>query len=703
MVLEHHGKDRSQVYITNIVACREAGGGTPPKKAIQCCAPRAKLEIRKRQPRTILALGNTAAQSILQSRTGITGLRVGPPKSSPEYPDVAIIPTFHPAACLRQSDNFPHLVKDFGKINWTDNSTWSPPAYRVFDDPQEAYEALQQLIAHEQEEMVIDIEVGIEKDTDFNHPDQYEMLCVGIGYAKGKVAVIGEEAFKDQKVQKLFGQLLRLKKWVAHNGKFDLAGVRPYTRGKPVLAFDTMLAHYVLDERAGIHGLKYLAVERLGAPQYDDEVKRYVGPRDSYAVVPRDILYRYNAYDVACTWDLWEILSKELDEAELRHVHDFLCDASQMLMDVERDGLTVDIPYLDHQTDNYLTELEGLEEALSPWVKNPRSPKQVKEALAELKCPVESTNEETLKKILENRKWGEETHQFVGTLLEHRKEQKLYGTYIKGIRKRLYRGRVHPTFLLHGTTSGRLACRNPNMQNIPRESSIRDQFVPSPGHIFIQADYAQAELRVVAYLARDEYLRSVFNEGRDLHGEVAERFFGPGWTKEQRVRAKAVVFGLTYGREAYSLAQEFKIPESEAKGYLDEFFQVIPDTVRWRKQIEETVLHKQEDLVTPFGRRRRFWLITRDNQKDVLKEAYSFLPQSTASDICLSAAIRLNRMGMSIRNIVHDSILVECDPRDSDEVASTMTEVMTAVATEKFGDYVRFEADVNIGNSWGKV
>ncbi len=702
LVLAHNGIDRSEAYIDNICACRPANNDTPSKKAIQCCWPRIKSEIQKREPDTILCLGNTAAQTILDTRTGITQLRVGTAKKSSIFPTANIIATFHPAACLRQSDLFPHMVNDIGKVNYVNKLNWQPPVFRVFNDPQEAVLALRE-IRTKYQELVLDIEVGIEKDTDFGHPENYDFLCLGFGYAKGKVAVIGEDACDDERVREEIALLFKdqTKKWICHNGKFDLAGVSIFGRAK--LFFDTMVANYVLDERAGIHGLKYIAVELLGAPKYDDEIKRYVGKGDSYAVVPKDILYKYNAYDVACTWDLYEHHSKELDRVGQRSVHDFLCEASNMLMGVEMAGIQIDEAYLDELTESYLEVLDQLVDNLKPWVKNPRSPKQVKEAFEEMGKNVDSTNIETLEFLLATSDSESELYKFVQLMIKHRREQKLYGTYVKGIRKRLYRGRVHPTFLIHGTTSGRLSCRNPNLQNIPRESSIRRQFIPGRGNIFVQADYAQAELRVIAYLAKDDYLRSVFNEGRDIHGEVAERFYGPGWTKEQRVRAKAVVFGLAYGREAKSIADEFDIPYAEASRFVNAFFEVIPQTVAWRESIKEKVLHAQEDLITPFGRRRRFWLITKDNTMDTLKEAYSFLPQSTASDICLSAAIEMDKRGIPLRNLVHDSILAEVPEEEGEDVAGLMEEIMEEVALIKMGDFVKFKAESKIGCNWGEV
>jgi DNA polymerase-1 len=378
-----------------------------------------------------------------------------------------------------------------------------------------------------------------------------------------------------------------------------------------------------------------------------------------------------------------------------------LVRASGTLMDAELAGVRVNLEYIDQMSEEFQGILGGLDKQLVQWVENARSPLQVKKALAELGVTVSSTNIETLQN-LQRLSPKSEVQDFVRLLMEHRRYAKLYGTYVKGILRRLHKGHVHPTFLLHGTTTGRLACRNPNLQNVPRDSSMRRMFIPDEGKTFVQADYKGAELRVMACEARDDYLRQLFADDRDIHNEIATRFFGPNFTKDQRVRAKAVVFGLSYGREEYSIAQEFRIPVQEAKRYIDTFFSLIPQVQAWRDGIREQILHGEDDLTTAFGRHRHIWLVTNDNRNDVVKEGLAFVPQSTASDICLSAAMVLHeKYGLDIRLLVHDSILVETD--HPVEVERIMHEVMPEVAKEVYSDFVPFPVDVSIGDSWGDV
>ena len=708
MLLQHSGLEREEVFITNVCLCRPRSNANPPKQAIRSCKDRLDSEIVDREPKTIVSLGNFASRAILGTSTGITKLRVGPPKDSYRFPGVRVVATYHPAASLYNQAVFPDIVTDFGKIKGVGNvsANWVQPNFKVFDDPSEACAALNELLHRDDlDRVAIDIEVGIEKDISFAHPDRYRLLCVGLSYSNETAIVIGERACDSEDVLDVLGRILEVKKLVAQNGKFDLQGLWKIGHGR--LFFDTMLAHYALDERRGIHSLGQMGIEYLGAPSWKDEIDRYLGPSKNYADIPRESLYKYNAYDVVVTFRLMTLFEKQLEEAKLTGVHDFLVRSSDTLMHMERNGIQVDLDYLIDLEDEYKIRLAALERELLEWVDNPRSPKQVKEALQALGVRTDTTNVEVLTSLQERSSFHSDSslHDFVSYMLTYRKEHKLYGTYIKGTRTRVYNGRIYPSFLLHGTVTGRLSSRNPNIQNVPRGSIIRRLYVSGPGKIFVQADFKQAELRVVCGLSQDTYLHDVFADvTRDIHGEVATRFYGPNWTKEQRVRAKAIVFGIIYGREAYSLAAEYHMSGNEAQNYINQFFRLIPNVVEWIDNLEKQVL-EGHDLVSPFGRHRRFWLITNMNRKSILKEARAFLPQSTASDLTLESANRLAEQGYSeyLRFPVHDSLVLEVPEDEVQEVIQATRNTMEEVGHELFDGYVEFPVDVSTGTNWGDL
>jgi uracil-DNA glycosylase family 4 len=708
-VLDHYGIERRSAVVTNAALCRPRDGGAPPASAIAACRPRLLDDLAEADQ--VLALGNVAARSLLQTTAGITKLRVGPPR---EWNGKSLVTTFHPAACLRNGDFFPSLLNDAGKLV-REQPAWEPPSFVVVDEEQQALEAIAQLHTLT-DRLVVDIECGIEKDSSFDHPNEYEMLCVGVQYAKKQAIVFGENSLTE-KVWAAMKDLFNAKKLIAQNGKFDFEGLYRYL-GRLRLWFDTMLAHYCLDERPGNHGLKYLAVELLGAPEYDRELAQYLGPGKNYGNIPRPVLYRYNAYDVDCTWELCDLFETELERLDLRKLHDFLVSASNELMFLELNGIKFDAQWNSKLADQYIELLSEMEEVLDGLVDkdydksggiNPRSPKQLQALFGDHNIRLKDTTADTLEALLarlDAQRHGN-VARFVGKLLEHRREAKRYGTYVKGLRRRMYRGRIFTTYLLHGSTSGRLASRNPNLQNIVRDDDIRRQFrVTRDGNVLVQLDYGQAEGRVMTTLAQDSYLRSIFiDPTRDLFTELGKKLYDKdGLTENERVRVKAYFYGLGYGREAFSIAAEYGWSVREAERDVAAFKHLIPGVTAWQERVQQRVLSGR-DLITTFGRHRRFTLITRENRNDVLKEALSFLPQSTASDICLRALIdaRPKLVGLGhIRLTIHDAITAECPIENLFQVTEILRTSMVGSGAQ-WTDYVPFVVDAKIGESWGDL
>lgn len=721
-VLEHHNIAREDVTLTNAVLCRPPDNDLKPHKgAVGYCSKRLASDLAGTE--RALALGNTAAQVLLGTTRNITALRIGPPKPSRLVDGLEVVASFHPAYCLRSGDNFPSLVKDVGKLRHIPIH-WEPPQYVVATEVDQAVGYLTQLIDRtELEELVVDIETGIDKENSYDHPNHYQMLCVGICYAKGKAVVIGEEPLKDKGVLDLLRKLLSSRKLVEQNGKFDNSGLYPLL-GDIRTWFDTMLASYCIDERPGNHGLKQNVTEILGMPDYEAEIQKYlgVGKQKNYATIPRPILYKYNAYDVVGTWDLKEHYIVELDRLGLRGLHDFLVAAANELKFLELNGIKIDRQWNLQLSQEYLETLADLEEKMDLFLPegavydkrggiNPRSWQQLLNFFHDNNIMIKDTTKDTLEALYDQREKLQLQSfivSFLELLLQHRKEAKAYGTYVKGIASRLYRGRVYTTYSLHGTTSGRLASRNPNLQNIIRNNKIKKQFIVSkPENVFVGADYKQAEGRVICTLAQDEYLRKIFSDpdadlftslGRDLYGR-SEKL-----SKDERVRVKAYFYGLGYGREAYSIAKEWGMSVREAEEGLTAFMDIIPNVRDWQLQVQQSILDG-EDLVTSFGRRRRFQLITKENRKDVLKEGLSFLPQSTSSDICLSAFIRLRPMlrGRAfIRLTIHDALYAECAEEHKEEVGDILRSVMVEEGA-KWTDYVPFAVDLSYGKSWGEM
>lgn len=269
--------------------------------------------------------------------------------------------------------------------------------------------------------------------------------------------------------------LPQFKKAIYHNGKFDIRVMNRYFDLKLVNWFDTMLAHHVLNHAAGDHKLKTLARRLLGAAEWEADLKKYTQKGGHYENIPANLLVRYNGFDVYWTYKLYELFAP-LIEADDNNIMAFNLEmaAADFLLDVETYG----IPFDDEYADFFKIAQEGrARRALNRIHRitgegfNPNSPAQVKKFIWE-RWDVElgSTDEDSLGELLKIRP---EADQFVGDLLILRKAKKVVSTYIDGWWKHERNGRVHPTFHVHGTTTGRLSSSSPNAQNVPRDKTIR--------------------------------------------------------------------------------------------------------------------------------------------------------------------------------------------------------------------------------------
>lgn len=711
-VLNHHGVERSEVMITNVCLCRPEANADPPKTAIAACEPRLSAEIAASGAHTILAVGKVAAHALLEEGKGtMKKLRVGPAKPYKRNSDVKVITTWHPAYCLRSPDSFPDFVFDFGKLKDKGVNDWVEPEFRVYDDPVSATRIMQELGARF-DRFVLDIECGVEKDASFIHPSEYPLLCLGIAFAPKRAVVLGENAVNSPGFGDVLRPILSKTRLIAHNGKFDLAGLRNLV-GPQQLWFDTMLASNCLDERPGHHGLKQLSIEKLGAPDYEQAIKKFIPRSGNYGDIPRSILYKYNAYDVVCTWDLMELFLSEMSADDLKK-NEFITQAANTLIELELAGLTFDLKYNKELYEQFTIEIEQIEKELCDIIGyqiNPRSVPQVQAYYQSQGLILPTTSYDFLKALSE--KLDGEPLAFTEKLLHHRKRAKLFGTYVKGLAKRVsWNGKVYTTYLLHGTTSGRLSSRDPNLQNVVRDKPIRNQFTAEhQNNLLVQLDYKQAEGRVIATLAQDEYLRGIFNDAeRDIFNELCNDIFGVGkWDKENRVAMKSIFYGNAYGRGPLSITKELNlqgltITEDETRKLMREFNALIPGVISWQAKIKHQVL-SGDDLTTPFGRRRSFWLITDKNRTDVLNEALSFLPQSIASDICLRALINVQPLLSEIatmRLTIHDALVFECAKGDVDRATEIVRSEMLKSA-EEFTTYVPFAVDQTVGFRWGEL
>lgn len=313
------------------------------------------------------------------------------------------------------------------------------------------------------------------------------MIC--IAFAQGKYAVALEtnpdnnDPFTmDIKLEWLRSLLPKIEKPIFHNGKFDIQVIESNTGVRMPNWFDTMLAHHVLNHAAREHGLKPVCKRYFNAPDWEADIKQWIkGQSKDYSVIPYNVLSRYNCYDVLWTYRLWQKLSVEIESDEQAQMAFYLeMQMAEFLSDVEAVG----IPFSGREADSldavysnqaHLASLR-LGHITGDGLFNPGSPKQVKEWLeGKLGYPIASTAEESIE-IIKAEALNPDVIQFCVYLIEWRKAKKMQGTYLKPWAEASSiegDSRVHPTFHVHGTTTGRLSSSNPNAQNVPRDKTIR--------------------------------------------------------------------------------------------------------------------------------------------------------------------------------------------------------------------------------------
>lgn len=345
-----------------------------------------------------------------------------------------------------------------------------------------------------------------------------------------------------------------------------------------------------------------------------------------------------------------------------------------------------------------------------------------------------STSESTLTKILDQDKSG-----FLKALLDLRGLDKMNSTYIVGLRELVQSdNKVHPTFLIHGTTSGRLSSKNPNGQNIPKvmvNPDIKKQFIPPSGKLFLTYDYSQAELRILAHLAKEETMLEWFRTGKDIHlasackkyhenydeilkiYEDEQHELYPLW-KKRRKQAKTINFGIVYEQSAHKLAESLSTPEekvddSEGQQFLDEYFTTFPKIKKFMDK-QHKFMEKHGYCVSLFGRRRRCPNVYSDNFSEyleALRQSTNMPCQSAASDMALFASIIVwekVKKGefppMREVNTVHDSVYQFIEPRYiTPDTIYRIWDICRNPSTKEFFDFEIKDVDMSMDFTIGRT
>lgn len=545
-------------------------------------------------------------------------------------------------------------------------------------------------------------------------------------------------------------------RYVWHNGKFD-KNTLLYTCGiEARVDEDTMLKHFAqVSEKKGTHGLKYLGPLYLQAPQWDDQLdaikKKFC--RDNkiklvdftYDMIPPEILIPYMQRDCIATRRLLPVFD-EIKEDGTDEVYRTLIRATEAFSWLEVNGATVNPQQLQKLDAEFTAQLEEANELVEDAVNklwNPvayanetgakysedfslASPKKLKWLLGKATgMTLESSDAATIEKLTEMVESGtlivdDVAKELFKGIAVSRKAGKYRDTYVYGMQNAMRDdGKVSGSYLLHGTETGRLSSQNPNMQNIPRNKDVKNIFCATKGYKMVQLDYSQAELRVLGVLSMDDFLIQSYVEDKDLHANVAQKIFGPDFTKEQRTQCKTINFGIAYGRGAGAIAEAFKMTRNEAQALINDWFKAMPKVEQYIKR-QRKAARDGERQQTMFGRVRHYTL-TDENGFHVENEYINTPIQSMASDLTLNSLIEIHEWlvergfynkscpAASVARIiatVHDSIVLEVKDDDElvREVAEHCQEVMRTVPERMIKNCpVPFKADVEVGYSWGAL
>ncbi len=510
---------------------------------------------------------------------------------------------------------------------------------------------------------------------------------------------------------------------IGHNFKFDhQLFARAGVRVSPI--DDTMLISYVLDGASHGHGMDELARTLLGHETIPYEAVCGTGKnRITFDRVPLDKALAYAAEDADITLRLWRALKPRLLDERMVTVYETIeRPLVPVVADMEREGVRVDraeLSRLSRDLAGRLTELEAGVMALSPRPFNLASPKQLGEILFEdLSLPggkkgktgAWSTDSSVLEIL------AEQGHDIAQRVLDWRQLAKLKSTYTDALQEQIdpKTGRVHTSFALASTNTGRLSSTDPNLQNIPIRTEegrkIRRAFVAEEGCKLVSVDYSQIELRLVADIAGVEALKSAFRDGLDIHAATASQVFGvplDTMTPEIRRKAKAINFGIIYGISGFGLGRQLGIPPGEANAFIKAYLERFHELKAWMDATKEFA-RSHGHVLTRFGRRCHIPGIQEKNharRSFAERQAINAPIQGTAADIMKRAMARVPQALKDCRCParmllqVHDELLFEVPAEAAEETARIVRVVMEGAAKLS----VPLVAEAGIGDNWDEA
>jgi len=761
-VLKSVGINSEDIYITNVVKCRPPQNRTPTDSEIKECSSYLEKEIEEIKPKVIGMLGNVPLKYFMNTK-GITKFR-GIETWSDKH-SCWLLPIYHPSYVIRfpnkskQNDDFKCDLGKLKRLLTKKNLTRKKTNYKTI----KTIEHLKKLI-----KLLLKQEI-VSYDLETDKLEFFDNTILGCSFSfKEETAVyipVEDKRFWTEEQSKIVLKLLKVffesdVKKIAQNGKFDNKHL--LSKGIKVnnFYFDTMLAHYLLDEE-GNHNLNHLAMIYTDIGKYKDEIREYItgkikikekiktkkkyGLFDKYIEkeikkkssiwdAPIEDLIEYSCKDADATFRIYTPLNELLKEEGLDKLfYKVVMPASEVLQIMEFRGVKLDEEYIKKISSRFRSKIKSFSADINnnKYIKetakklnlkevNLNSPIQLRTLLFDvlnlepinrsLRTKEPSTDKETLEKLNKKHKV-----KILDSILRYRKAQKFYTTYIEAYEKILDKSGdkcIHTTYSLSRTRTGRLASENPNLQNIPKRDEeakiVRKALVARKGYTLVECDYKQLEFRVFAHCVNSKKLIKVASE-KDIHRTIASKIFKINpekITDKQRSMAKTAVFGgILYMGGSHIIVSTFGVSYREAEKILNEFFEEFPTAQEYIDN-QLKFARKNQYVVNIFGRRRRVIDILNSDEfkrTSAERQAVNATIQSSASDIVLIAMAKLLREVDSeetcrILMNIHDSVIFEVKDEVLDKKIIEITNIMNNPVKLRVPLVVDIESGKNLGD-----
>ncbi len=579
-------------------------------------------------------------------------------------------------------------------------------------------------------------EVAVDTETNSLDPHQAELVGISLSPKIGKACYIpiGHKSSKCIKKDIVIKKLKKLLedpsvKKIGQNIKFDF--IVFFKHGITLSAMeDTMLMSYVLDAGKNRHNMDTLSELHLGHKTISFKEMVGTGKKEiNFSEVEVDKAKVYAAEDADITFRLYKKFLKNLKSEKLINIYEiFEKPLIKILAFMEIEGVEIDSKFLQSLSKKFEKKILKLEKDIFKISKkefNIGSPKQLGEIIYnDLKIAGLKRTKKggfaTSASVLEDLAF--KGNKFPKLILDWRQLSKLKNTYSDALPEHVnpITKRVHTSFLLAATTTGRLASSDPNLQNIPIKSDdgkdIRKAFKAKKDHLLISADYNQIEMRILADLADVKELKKAFKNDEDIHSLTASQIFNIDIKKvnqDHRRKAKAINFGIIYGISQYGLAKQINVTNYEAEEFLNSYFGKFPEI---KVYMDNTIkfCRKSGYVNNIFGRRSHFSGINDKNfnVRNFQERAAINAPiQGSASEIMRLAMIRLDKK-LSENKIskpkmllqIHDELIFEVPKKDEKLMTKIIKNEMTSVAQSDFHSFsTPLTVDVNVGDNWGML